>query len=123
MRSEMEKGKKIKTVFVIAIILIMSYTLNGNLEKIQMNEKENTSLIEPNSSTVSMGIIEVGEFNDEEMNGAWTMGVHVVGDYAYVVSDKYVPDSDYVEDYTNGLEIIDISDPTNPVEVVENLFS
>lgn len=34
----MEKGKKIKTVFVIAIILIMNYSLSGNLEEIQMNE-------------------------------------------------------------------------------------
>ena len=59
----------------------------------------------------------VGSITDDEntvLNGAW--GIFVSGKYAYVTASSTYFDEDN-PDVENGVEILDISDPTNPVHV------
>ena len=98
----MQKAKKIKKINILLIILLISMfivipnLLIGIQKDIEIpieekNPKEIINVRPPQESSVYY----------EDTTG-YAYGVCVSGDYAYVADD------------TNGLAVIDISDPTNP---------
>lgn len=96
--------KKQNRSWILFILLCLSFPIIVNFEEdISKSDKERHPLIEPSQADVSVNISKVGTYKNFAFFRAF--GIYVSEPYAYVACEM------------NGLVVLNVSNPSNPIKI------